>query len=133
MSCTAGAASGDVLPALPPIRTKESPAAPEPARSSSASSSTAPHVEPLPSRAAEKEAEGREPEPTTPTSEESRLQPPTKCPPAPRKPAWAPTPGAKRKLQSSSAPSVRRAFFPVARDLSVVFRSLPPKKRIRAG
>jgi len=38
-----------------------------------------------------------------------------------------------RKFPSSAAPSARRAFFPVARDLTTVFRALPPKKRIRAG
>jgi hypothetical protein len=75
-------------------------------------------------------------EPTTPTSEGSRLRAPAECPPAPRKPAWAPSatpPTAKRKFPSSAAPSARRAFFPVARDLTTVFRALPPKKRIRAG
>ncbi|CAD6264778.1 unnamed protein product [Miscanthus lutarioriparius] len=82
-------------------------------------------------------SEAPEQEPTTPTSEGSRLQPLAECPPAPRKPAWAPPPPSstlvKRKFPSSAAPSSRRAFFPVARDLTSVFRALPPKKRIRAG
>ncbi|XP_062195957.1 predicted GPI-anchored protein 58 [Phragmites australis] len=125
------AVAGDVLQALPPIRTTPSPA-PEPARSStSASPSTTPDAEALPLPQVAEEEEGQEP--ATPTSEESRLRPPAECPPAPRKPAWAPQTPAKRKFPSSSAPSAPRAFFPVARDLSAVFRSLPPKKRIRAG
>ncbi|CAO2184321.1 unnamed protein product [Urochloa humidicola] len=154
MSSTA-AAAGDVLPALPPIRTAPSQASqapastPEPACSSAASSSTAPAPDAesvaLPGawkgEKAEEEAGGQdqsaEAEPTTPTSEGSRLRPPAECPPAPRKPAWAPPatpPAAKRKFPSSAAPSARRAFFPVARDLTTVFRALPPpKKRIRAG
>jgi hypothetical protein len=121
-------AAADVLPAaLPPIRTTAEPVA----------SSLPP---------AEKGAQEQEAEPTTPTSEENRLRAPAECPPAPRKPAWAPprppavppTP-AKRRLPSSAAPSAsasasaRRAFYPVARDLAAVFRALPPKKRIRAG
>ncbi|TKW11263.1 hypothetical protein SEVIR_6G222200v4 [Setaria viridis] len=144
MSSTA--ATGDVLPALPPIRTAASQA-PEPACSSAASSSTAPAPDaesvtlPAPGQGkAEEEAEagGQDQvgEPTTPTSEGSRLRAPAECPPAPRKPAWAPPatpPAAKRKFPSSAAPSARRAFFPVARDLTTVFRALPPKKRIRAG
>ena len=147
MSSTAA----DVLPALPPIRTTTAPA---PACSSAASSSTAPAPDAesvaLPaaekqqqmeveveasSEAQEQEAEA-EAEPTTPTSEGTRLRPLAECPPAPRKPAWAPPPPstpAKRKLPSSAAPSPRRAFFPVVRDLTTVFRALPPKKRIRAG
>ncbi|CAO2179723.1 unnamed protein product [Urochloa humidicola] len=142
MSSTAAAAAGDVLPALPPIRTAPSQASqapesslPEPACSSAASSSTAPAPD------AEAETGGRdqslEAEPTTPTSEGSRLRAPAECPPAPRKQPWAPPatpPAAKRKFPSSAAPSARRAFFPVARDLTTVFRALPPpKKRIRAG
>ncbi|CAO2192144.1 unnamed protein product [Urochloa humidicola] len=156
MSSTA-AAAGDVLPALPPIRTAPSQASqapasvPEPACSSAASSSTAPAPDAesaaLPTawkgKKAEEEAEvggqdqSAEAEPTTPTSEGSRLRAPAECPPAPRKPTWAPPatpPAAKRKFPSSAAPSARRAFFPVARDLTTVFRALPPpKKRIRAG
>ncbi|XP_066308384.1 cyclin-dependent protein kinase inhibitor SMR1-like [Miscanthus floridulus] len=140
----------DVHPALRPIRTTTP--APEPAACSSAasSSSTAPapdaeSVATLPSAEkkqqqeqgeADSEAQQEETEPTTPTSEGSQLRAPAECPPAPRKPAWAPpsTPAAKRKFPSSAAPSARRAFFPVARDLTTVFRALPPpKKRIRAG
>ncbi|GJN04029.1 hypothetical protein PR202_ga21539 [Eleusine coracana subsp. coracana] len=143
MSSTAPA---DVLPALPPIRTtavSPPPTAAESERSSpaAASSSTAPDAESRPSENKRGEDEEVEAEPTTPTSEESRLQPPTECPPAPRKPAWvAPSPPTapviKRKFPSTTSaapPPPRRAFFPVARDLSTVFRALPPKKRIRAG
>ncbi|KAK3123900.1 hypothetical protein QOZ80_8AG0637730 [Eleusine coracana subsp. coracana] len=142
MSSTAPA---DVLPALPPIRTtavSPPPAAAESERSSpaAASSSTASDAESRPSEN-KWEEEVEEAEPTTPTSEESRIQPPTECPPAPRKPAWvAPSPPTapviKRKFPSTTSaapPPPRRAFFPVARDLSTVFRALPPKKRIRAG
>ncbi|KAF8653748.1 hypothetical protein HU200_061862 [Digitaria exilis] len=150
MSSTA-AAAGDVLPSLPSIRTaaSQAPAASEtePACSSAASSSTppAPDAESatvaLPvaaKKAAEEEEEEAEDqaEPTTPTSEGSKLRAPAECPPAPRKPAWAPPatpPAGKRKFPSSAAPSARRTFFPVARDLTTVFRALPPKKRIRAG
>ncbi|CAL4999785.1 unnamed protein product [Urochloa decumbens] len=159
---SAAAAAGDVLPALPPIRTaapsqaSQAPAsasAPEPACSSAASSSTAPAPDaesvtlpaPWKGKEAEEEPESEaggqdqaeEAEPTTPTSEGSRLRAPAECPLAPRKPSWAAPatpPAAKRKFPSSAAPSARRAFFPVARDLTTVFRALPPpKKRIRAG
>uniref|UniRef100_A0A0E0LWW4 Uncharacterized protein n=1 Tax=Oryza punctata TaxID=4537 RepID=A0A0E0LWW4_ORYPU len=120
MSSPAAAPPGDlVLPApLPPIRTAP---APPPARTS-----TAPPPLSDDAKAPLKEEEAEEP--TTPTSEESRLRAPTECPPAPRKPART----AKRKSppSSSSSPLV---FFPVQRDLAAVFRSLPPKKRIRAG
>jgi hypothetical protein len=123
-------AAADALPpALPPIRTTAEPVA-----------SPSPPAE----KGAQEQEQEQEAEPTTPTSEESRLRAPAECPPAPRKPAWAPprppavppTP-AKRRLPSSAAPSAsaspRRAFYPVARDLAAVFRALPPKKRIRAG
>ncbi|KAL6646207.1 hypothetical protein ACP70R_017815 [Stipagrostis hirtigluma subsp. patula] len=133
MSSPAATTAGtDVLPALPPIRTTAPPPLAEPARSSPASPSTATDAESLPPPAKEAgDEEVAAEEPTTPTSEESKLRPPTECPPAPRKPKF--TAPAKRKFPSSSAPSSRRTFFPVARDLSTVFRSLPPKKRIRAG
>jgi hypothetical protein len=100
----------DVLSALPPIRT----AAPEPGAEKK--------------QQEEDGSEAQEPEPTTPTSEASRLRPPSECPPAPRKPARPPSTPAKRRF-----PAPRRAFFPVPRDLNAVFRALPPKKRIRAG
>jgi len=168
-------AAGDVLPALPPIRTAASQAPAQPACSSAASSSTvpapdaesvafpaprlvgaagdqdqapepstptseatrlpAPGAEAAPSPAAGGQDQAAA-EPTTPTSEGSRLRAPAECPPAPRKPAWAPPatpPAAMRKFPSSAAPSARRAFFPVTRDLTTVFRALPPKKRMRAG
>jgi hypothetical protein len=56
-----------------------------------------------------------------PTSVRNQLQRPAECPPAPRKPVWAPplpsTPANKRSRPSppSSAAPARRAFFPVAR------------------
>jgi hypothetical protein len=148
MSSTAA----DVLRALPPIRTNK-PRAPEPACSSAASSSPSPVPAPdaesvaaPPPAEEQKQGETRGPEapqeaePATPTSEGSLLRRPAECPPAPRKPAWAPppppTPASKRSRPSppSSAAPARRAFFPVARDLTTVFRALaPPKKRIRAG
>ncbi|KAI4974879.1 proline-rich receptor-like protein kinase PERK9 [Hordeum vulgare subsp. vulgare] len=130
---------GDVLPALPPIRTRA--AAADPALdNASASTTTVPESEPLPAPAVAEEedmvvAESRTPaavadegeeeeEPRTPTSEESKLRPPTDCPGAPRKPvALAGTrPSPKRPLR----------YFDAPRDLSAVFMSLPPKKRIRA-
>ncbi|KAF7108508.1 hypothetical protein CFC21_108961 [Triticum aestivum] len=129
--------AADVLPALPPIRTRAAAADPAPDHAS-ASTTTLPEGEPLPAPvAAEEEVvaesrtpaavadeEGEEEEPRTPTSEESKLRPPTECPGAPRKPvALAGTrPSPKRPLR----------FFDVPRDLSAVFMSLPPKKRIRA-
>jgi hypothetical protein len=152
MSSTAA----DVLRALPPIRTNK-PRAPEPACSSAASSSPSPVPAPdaesvaaPPPAEEQKQGETRGPEapqeaePATPTSEGSLLRRPAECPPAPRKPAWAPppppTPASKRSRPSppsSAAPApapARRAFVPVARDLTTVFRALaPPKKRIRAG
>lgn len=129
-------AAGDVvLPAgveLPPIRTRAVVAESAP--------STPPDAELLRAVAmAEEEkkeaeaapttttaaADAEEAEPRTPTSEESKLRPPTECPPAPRKPAWTrpPSSGTKRRL----------CYYGVPRDLSAVFTaSLPPKKRIRA-
>ncbi|KAM3189799.1 hypothetical protein ACQJBY_068199 [Aegilops geniculata] len=135
--------AADVLPALPPIRTRAAAADPAPDHAS-ASTTTVPEAEPLPApEVAEEEAvaeevvvvesrtpaavadeEEEEEEPRTPTSEESKLRPPTECPGAPRKPvALAGTrPSPKRPLR----------FLDVPRDLSAVFMSLPPKKRIRA-
>jgi hypothetical protein len=60
----------------------------------------------------------------TPTSEEHRIKPLTECPPAPHKP-----PPPKRK-RVEKTPNVRQL---VPHNLSVVFASLPPKKRLRAG
>jgi hypothetical protein len=60
----------------------------------------------------------------TPTSEEHRIKPLTECPPAPHKP-----PAPKRK-KVEKLPNTRQL---VPRNLSVVFASLPPKKRLRAG
>ncbi|KAL5201401.1 hypothetical protein ABZP36_035755 [Zizania latifolia] len=73
-----------------------------------------------------KAAEGQE-APSTPTSEESRLGTPAECPPAPHKPAAPPRLLAKKRKSSSLV------FVAVPRDLSAVFRSLPPKKRIRVS
>jgi hypothetical protein len=133
--------AGDVLlPALTPIRTRAAAAEPgtAPEHASSALLSTPPEAEHLRAAAgAEDEeevvAESRTPtaaageeeeEPRTPTSEASRLLPPTECPPAPRKPTALVTtrPSPKRPL----------VYFDAPRDLSAVFMSLPPKKRIRA-
>jgi hypothetical protein len=78
-----------------------------------------------------KEAEAKAEEPSTPTSEESRLSPPAVCPPAPRKPPPPRLPAPKRK--PALPPSPARAFVTVPRDLTTVFRSLSPKKRIRVS
>jgi hypothetical protein len=80
-------------------------------------------------KAAEEEEEDHEP--STPTSEGSRLRSPAECPPAPRKPP-APRLPVKRKPPLPS-PAPARVFVAVPRDLSTVFRALPPKKRIRAS
>uniref|UniRef100_K3XPK6 Uncharacterized protein n=1 Tax=Setaria italica TaxID=4555 RepID=K3XPK6_SETIT len=132
MSSTA-AAAGDVLPALPPIRTAASQAsasAPKPACSLAASSSTAsvPDAEsvvlPAPGKGkAEKEAEAggqdQVEEPTTPTLEASRLRALAECPPATRKPAWAPeaTPPAAKVAQLSAAEISGWAWVPCRRLL----------------
>ncbi|XP_040382485.1 transcriptional regulatory protein AlgP-like [Oryza brachyantha] len=128
MSSPAAAPAGDLVlpvPALPPIKT----AAAAPAARTSSAPSTAPAMSDDGKALKEEVEEGEGAEPTTPTSEESRLRAPTECPPAPRKPART-TPLKRKSPSSSSSPLV---FFPVQRDLSAVFRSLPPKKRIRAG
>ncbi|RWW05476.1 hypothetical protein GW17_00031246 [Ensete ventricosum] len=78
----------------------------------------------------DKPAEDRRPEVTstddddcvTPKSEEHVLKPVLVCPPAPRKPKPA-------RRAPAAAPS--REFRAVPRDLTSVFLSLPPKKRIR--
>ncbi|KAM3210081.1 hypothetical protein ACQJBY_064232 [Aegilops geniculata] len=130
--------AADVLPALPAIRTRAAAADPAPDHAS-ASTTTLSEGEPLPAPVAAEEevvAESRTPaavadeegeedeEPRTPTSEESKLRPPTECPGAPRKPVAlvGTRPSPKRPLR----------FLDVPRDLSAVFMSLPPKKRIRA-
>ena len=131
--------AGDALPALPPIRTRAAAADPAPDHAS-ASTTTVPEAEALPAPAvaeeevvaesrtpaavADEEEEEEEEEPRTPTSEESKLRPPTECPGAPRKPVAlvGTRPSPKRPLR----------FFDVPRDLSAVFMALPPKKRIRA-
>ncbi|RLM86044.1 putative GPI-anchored protein 58 [Panicum miliaceum] len=100
----------EALPALPPIKT--APLPPPPCASASASPS-APAPAPAgdgAKAAAEEEEENCEP--STPTSEESRLRPAARKPPL---------------------PSPARVFVAVPRDLSTVFRSLPPKKRIRVS
>jgi hypothetical protein len=128
--------AGDVLlPALTPIRTRAAAAEPgtAPEHASSALLSTPQEAEEeeevvvvaesrTPTAAADEEEEA---EPRTPTSEESKLRPPTECPPAPRKPTalFRTSPPLKRPL----------LYFDVTRDLSAVFMSLPPKKRIRAA
>ncbi|URE41512.1 hypothetical protein MUK42_07294 [Musa troglodytarum] len=77
----------------------------------------------------DKPAEGRRPEVgstddhdcVTPKSEEHVLKPLLVCPPAPKKP--------KPARRAPAAPS--REFCAVPRDLTSVFLSLPPKKRLR--
>ena len=113
----------EALPELPPIKT--APLPPPPWASASASPSATPPV----GDGAKAAAEEEDREPSTPTSEESRLRPAVLCPPAPRKPP-APRMPVKRK---PPLPSPARVFVAVPRDLSTVFRSLPPKKRIRVS
>ncbi|CAL9171088.1 unnamed protein product [Musa acuminata subsp. burmannicoides] len=66
-------------------------------------------------------AETEEEECVTPKAEETVLKPVLVCPPAPRKP--------KPAKRVPPAPSME--FHAVPRDLTSVFLSLPPKKRIR--
>ena len=114
-------------PALPPIKTAPLPPPPPCASASASPSAPAPAGDGTKAAAEEEEEEDREP--STPTSEESRLRPAVLCPPAPRKPP-APRMPVKRK---PPLPSPARVFVAVPRDLSTVFRSLPPKKRIRVS
>lgn len=116
------------LPGLPPIKTTPLP---PPVPSSATATASAASSSPSPASSAvdsAKAAEEEDREPSTPTSEGSRLRSPAVCPPAPRKPPapWLP---AKRK----PPPAPARVFVAVPRDLSTVFRSLPPKKRIRVS
>nr|CAB3457477.1 unnamed protein product [Digitaria exilis] len=119
------ASPGDeALPALPPIKT--GPLPPPPCSSASASPSA------LAGDDAMAAAEVDDHEPSTPTSEETMLRPAAVCPPAPRKQPAPRLPVARKP----SRPSPARAFVKVPRDLSTVFRSLPPmppKKRIRVS
>ncbi|CAD6224347.1 unnamed protein product [Miscanthus lutarioriparius] len=121
------------LPALPPIKTTPLPPPPPPPSSAMASASTSPSPASSSSvdsaKAAEEEEEDHEP--STPTSEGSKLRSPAECPPAPRKPP-APRLPVKRKPPLPS-PGPARVFVAVPRDLSTVFRALPPKKRIRVS
>ncbi|CAL5082195.1 unnamed protein product [Urochloa decumbens] len=118
----------EALPALPPIKT--APLPPPPCASASTSASpSAPAPAPAGDGAKAAAAEDEDHEPSTPTSEESRLRPAAVCPPAPRKPPATRLP-VKRK---PPLPSPARVFVAVPRDLSTVFRSLPPKKRIRVS
>ncbi|OEL20272.1 hypothetical protein BAE44_0018709 [Dichanthelium oligosanthes] len=123
----------EALPALPPIKT--APLPPTPCASASASASASPSA-PAPApvgddaKTVEEEEEEEDHEPSTPTSEESRLRPAAVCPPAPRK---QPPPRLPVKRKPPLAPSPARVFVAVPRDLSTVFRSLPPKKRIRVS
>ncbi|XP_040383737.1 cyclin-dependent protein kinase inhibitor SMR10-like [Oryza brachyantha] len=114
------------LPALPSIKTAPSSSPPPPAEAA-AVVFVSPSASPPVKEEEEAEAEEEE-EPSTPTSEESRLRAPTVCPPAPRKPAPAP----RLLLAAGKRKSPSAVFVDVPRDLSAVFRSLPPKKRIRA-
>uniref|UniRef100_A0A0D3H8J2 Uncharacterized protein n=1 Tax=Oryza barthii TaxID=65489 RepID=A0A0D3H8J2_9ORYZ len=115
----------DALPALPPIRTALSTPSPQPTTVEvEVSASPSPPKEEVVA-----EADAEEEEPSTPTSEESRLRPPAVCPPAPRKPLPPRRLAAAAAGKRKSSPVV---FVDVPRDLAAVFRSLPPKKRIRA-
>uniref|UniRef100_A0ACD5Y8L6 Uncharacterized protein n=1 Tax=Avena sativa TaxID=4498 RepID=A0ACD5Y8L6_AVESA len=138
--------AGDVLlPALTPIRTRAAVGEPATAlEGASALPSTPPEAEHLQAAlvpaakeveevaesrtprtgADEEEEEEEEAEPRTPTSEESKLRPATECPPAPRKP--------RALVRTRPSPKRPLVYFDVPRDLSAVFMSLPPKKRIRA-
>ncbi|KAL5206648.1 hypothetical protein ABZP36_034857 [Zizania latifolia] len=110
----------EVLLALPPIKTA--------ALSTPATEAASPSPSPAKEEEDKEDANAaEEQEPSTPTSEESRLRTPAECPPAPRKPP------APRLLAKRKAPSKSLAFVGVPRDLSAVFRSLPPKKRILAS
>jgi hypothetical protein len=69
-------------------------------------------------------------EPATPTSEESRLRTPEVCPPAP----VPRLPSVKRKSRPTfTTTTTARAYLVVPRDLSAVFRTMPPEKRVRAS
>lgn len=117
------------LPGLPPIKT--TPLPPPVPSSATATATSSASSSPSPASSAvdsAKAAEEEDREPSTPTSEGSRLRSPAVCPPAPRKPP-APRLPAKRK----PPPAPVRVFVAVPRDLSTVFRSLSPKKRIRVS
>lgn len=81
-----------------------------------------PSIAPIRTQASE---ESSTEECSTPTSEDQKLKPVLTCPPAPRKPRPL-----KRKLSTTTRP-IDLYFVP--RDLSAVFRLLPPKKRIRVS
>jgi hypothetical protein len=71
-------------------------------------------------------------DPSTPTSEGSRLRAPEVCPPAP----VPRLPSVKRKSRPTfTTTPTARACFIVPRDLTAVFRAMPmpPEKRIRAS
>lgn len=119
------------LPGLPPIKT--TPLLPPVPSSATVTATSSASSSPSPASSASavdsaKAAEEEDREPSTPTSEGSRLRSPAVCPPAPRKPP-APRLPAKRK----PTPAPARVFVAVPRDLSTVFRSLSPKKRIRVS
>jgi endonuclease/exonuclease/phosphatase family metal-dependent hydrolase len=103
---TAQPMTQDLLPSIAPIRTQAPP--------------------PVTAKQEEEEESSTE-ECSTPTSEDQKLKPALACPPTPRKPRPA-----KRKLPATT-PALAVDFCVVTRDLSVVFRSLPPKKRIRVA
>ncbi|XP_051188592.1 uncharacterized protein [Lolium perenne] len=68
-------------------------------------------------------------DPSTPRSEESRLRAPEVCPPAP----VPRMPSVKRKSRPIFTTTTARTYLFVPRDLSAVFRTMPPEKRIRAS
>ncbi|XP_074592157.1 uncharacterized protein LOC141847949 [Curcuma longa] len=102
------AVSGE-LPVLPPIKT------------------AAPIRDKLPvvgGQASPGDGGGDEEGCVTPKSEEHYLKPLAVCPPAPRKPKPA-------RRTSPAAATDSKVFRAVPRDLTSIFLSLPPKKRIR--
>ncbi|KAG8049749.1 hypothetical protein GUJ93_ZPchr0009g1230 [Zizania palustris] len=111
----------EVLPALPAIKTA--------ALSTPATEAASPSPSPAKDKGEDKEDANaaEEQEPSTPTSEESRLRTPAECPPAPRKPPPAP------RILLAKRKAATTFVVGVPRDLSAVFRSMPPKKRIRAS
>ncbi|XP_047049727.1 probable transcription-associated protein 1 [Lolium rigidum] len=123
------------LPPLTPIKTAPlAPPSPYAADAASAAPSQATSTTTTLESAAEekttKPALEDQKEPATPTSEESRLRTPEVCPPAP-----VPLlPSVKRKSRpTSTTTTTARAYIVIPRDLSAVFRTMPPEKRIRAS
>ncbi|XP_051188591.1 uncharacterized protein [Lolium perenne] len=123
------------FPPLTPIKTAPSaPPSPSAADAASAAPSQATSTTTTLESAAEEKTTKpvleNQKEPATPTSEESRLRTPEVCPPAP----VPRLPSVKRKSRpTSTTTTTAGAYFVVPRDLSAVFRTMPPEKRIRAS